>query len=103
MEFLVRAWDLAIEAFHIRNKVVLIIVEDVYFLTGLSRRGLPISLSGSTLGGETVRNYVFQYCYPGAELRNDWKTNIHDIRDFPLRIILFMIAKLAGTVTLHVA
>ena len=47
-----------------------ITVEDVYFLTSLSRRGLPISLIGSTVGGETVRDYVMQYCYPGAELVN---------------------------------
>ena len=49
LEFLVRALDPAIEAFHIKNQVVPIIVEDVYFLIGLSRRGLPISLSGSAL------------------------------------------------------
>ena len=58
LEFLVHAWDLAIEAFHIRNKVVPITVEDIYFLTGLSRRGLPISLSGSAVGWETVREYI---------------------------------------------
>ena len=58
LEFLVRAWDPGIEAFHIKNQVLSIIVEDVYFLTGLSRRGLPISLSGSTVGGETMRDYI---------------------------------------------
>ena len=59
LEFLVRAWDPAIEAFHIKNQVVPITVEDVYFLTGLSRRVLPISLSGSTIGGEMVTDYIF--------------------------------------------
>jgi len=44
LEFLVWAWDLTIEAFHIKNQVVPITIEDVYFLTGLSRRGFPISL-----------------------------------------------------------
>ena len=42
LEFLFRAWDPVIEAFHIENQVVPITVEDVYFLTGLLRRGLPI-------------------------------------------------------------
>ena len=79
------------------------IVEDVYFITGLLRRGLPISLIGSTIGGETVRDYVMQYCYPGSEPRKDGKRYIRDVTDFPLRTILFTIAKLAGTVTLHVA
>ena len=103
LEFLVRAWDPTIEAFHIRNKVVPIKVEDIYFLTGLSRRGLPISLSGSALGGETVRDYILQYFYPGAEPSKDRKIKICGIRDFPLRTILFTIKKLAGTTTLHVA
>ena len=67
LEFLVRAWDPAIEAFHIKNQVVPITVEDVYFLTGLLRRGFPISLLGSIVGGETVRDYVLQHCYLGAE------------------------------------
>ena len=66
LDFLVRAWDPVIEAFHIKNQVLSIIFEDVYFLTGLSRRGLPISLTGSTVGGETVRDYVMQYFYPGS-------------------------------------
>ena len=75
----------------------------MYFIIGLSRRGFPISLTGSTVGGETVRDYVIQYCYPGFEPRKDGKINIRDVRDFPLRTILFMISKLASTVTLHVA
>ena len=58
LEFLVRAWDPAIEAFHIKNQVLTITVEDVYFLIGLSRRGLPISLTGYTVEGETMRDYV---------------------------------------------
>ena len=73
LEFLVRAWDPAIEVFHIKNQRVPITVEDVYFITGLSRRGLPISLSGSTVGGEMVRDYLLQYCYPGAEPSKDGK------------------------------
>ena len=75
----------------------------MYFLTGLSRRGLPISLTGSTVGGETVRDYVMQYCYPGSEPRKYGKINIRDVRDLPLRTILFTITKLAGTITFHVA
>ena len=103
LEFLVRAWDPKIEEFHIKNNFFSIIVEDVYFLIGLSRRGFPISLTGSTVGGETVRDYVMEYCYPGLEPSKDGKISIRDVRYFPLRTILFTIAKLAGTVTLHVA
>ena len=102
LEFLVQEWDPAIEEFHIKNQLVPIIVEDVYFLIGLLRRGLPISLSGSIVGGETVRDYVLQHCYPRAEPNKDGKIKIQDVRDFPLRTILFTITKLFGTITLHV-
>ena len=103
VEFLVRAWDPTIKAFHINNQVVPIRVEDVYFLTVLSRRGLSISLTGSTVGAATMRDYILQYCYPGAEPRKYEKINIGDVRYFPLRTIIFTIAKLAGTVILHIA
>ena len=53
-----------------------ITVEDVYFLTGFLRRGFPISLTGSIIGGEIVRDYVMQYCYPGSEPSKDGKINI---------------------------
>ena len=58
MNFLVRAWYPTIEAFHIKNQVVPITVGDMYSLIGLLRRGLLISLTGSTVGGETMRDYV---------------------------------------------
>ena len=45
LQFLVHAWDPTDQVFHIRDKVVPITIDDIYFLTGLSRRGAPISLS----------------------------------------------------------
>ena len=49
LEFLVRAWDPTIEEFHIKNQVVPIIFEDVYFITGLLRRGFPFHSQGLLL------------------------------------------------------
>ena len=73
------------------------------FLTGFSRRGFPISLSGSIVGGETLRDYILQYFYLGAESSKYGKIKIRDVRDFPLRTIFFTITKLVDTITLHVA
>ena len=70
LEFLVHSWDPTIQEFHFGDKMVPILVKDIYFLTGLSRRGQPISLSGSALGGETVRDYILQYCNPGTKPSN---------------------------------
>ena len=90
LEFLVSSWDPTIEAFKIGENVVPILVEDIYFLTRLSRRGLPISLLGSALRGETVRDYILQYCNPGDQPSKDGKMNIRNVRDLPLRTILYM-------------
>ncbi len=34
LQFLVHAWDPIDHAFHIRDKLILVIIYDVYFLTG---------------------------------------------------------------------
>ena len=44
LQFLVRALDPTDQAFHIRDKVVPLVIDDVYFLTGLSRRGALIQV-----------------------------------------------------------
>ena len=58
LQFLVRSWDPIDQTFHIRDKVVSITIDDIYFLTGMSRRGAPISLLGFARGGESVRDYI---------------------------------------------
>ena len=58
LKFLVRAWDLTNQTFHIRDKMVPITIEDIYFLTRVSRRGTPISFSVFYRGGESVRDYI---------------------------------------------
>ena len=79
-----------------------ILVDDIYFLIGLLRRGTPISLAGSARGGETVKDYIRQFCRPRTNPSKDGKINIKDVRDIPLRTLLFTIAKLASNMTLHV-
>lgn len=103
LQFVVHAWDPTDQDFHIRDKLIPISIDDVYFLTGLSRCGAPISLSGSPHGGESVRDYVRQFCRLGTQPSKDEKIIIKDILDFPLRKILFTNAKLASSETLHLA
>ena len=76
-------------------------IDVVYFLTGLLRRGAPISLQGPSHGGESVRDSVQQLCWLGTQPSKNGKIIIKDIHDFPLRAILFTITKLVGSVTLH--
>ena len=80
-----------------------ILIDNIYFLIGFLRRGAPISLSGSIRGGESVRDYIRQFCRPCTQPSKYGKINIRDVCDLPLRTILFIIIKLAGSVTLDVA
>lgn len=52
LQFLVHEWDSIDHTFHIRDKMVPITIDAIYFLTALSRRGAPISLSRLARGGE---------------------------------------------------
>lgn len=84
LQFLVRSWDMIDQTFHIRDKMVPITIEDIYFLTGLSRRGVPISFSIFSRGGELVRDYIRRFFQPGTQPSRDGKINIQDLSDFPL-------------------
>ena len=101
-QFLVHSWDPAKHVSHIGDKVLPILIDDIYFLTGLLRRGAPISLADSTCGGESMRDYIRQLCRPGTQPSKYGKINIRDVHDMPLRTILFTITKFASIVTLHV-
>lgn len=50
LHFLVHSWDPMDQDFHIGGKVFPILIDDVYFLIGFSRRGAPISLLGFSSG-----------------------------------------------------
>lgn len=76
---------------------------DIYFFTGLSRRGAPISLSSSARGGESVRDYIHKYCREGSQPSKDDKINIWDVTDRSLRTILYNFVRMAGGAALHVA
>ena len=57
-QYMLDAWDPINQVFQIRGKSIPLTAVYIYFLTGLSRRGAPISLSGSVRGGDSVRDYV---------------------------------------------
>ena len=66
LQYLLDAWDPINHVFQIRGKSIPLTTVNIYFLTGLSRRGTSISLSGSARGGYSVRDYVCRYCREGS-------------------------------------
>ena len=54
------------ESFRIDGMSLTIEVEDIYFITGLSRRGEMVNLRarGGPGHGLTINKYIAVYCYP---------------------------------------
>lgn len=70
-------------------------------MMGLSRHGAPLSLSGSARGGESVKDYIHQFCKDGSQPSRDGNINIQDVTNRNLRTILFTFSRLTGSVALH--
>ena len=77
-------------------------VEDIYFLTGLSRRGSYVSLTCNRRGGMKMSEYCRDYCVPDAE-RQKGKVAIWGVTDITLRTILLTIARMEGSAAMHMA
>ena len=75
-------------------------LEDVYFLTGLSKRGAPVILSGQRALPMPIEEYLASHYIPGLRLVGG-RIVIKDVRDLPLRSILFSITSLAGSTSTH--
>jgi hypothetical protein len=57
LEHLVRMWDPDQQAFNVCAHTLMIDIEDIYFLTGLSRWGSYVSLTGNRRGGMKMSEY----------------------------------------------
>jgi hypothetical protein len=95
-------WDVAEQGFQIDTQILTIELEDVYFLTGLSKRGFPIYFSRQRALPEQVGVYLARHRVPGARLVGG-KIPIKDIRELPLQSILFSIMSVTGSTSMHMA
>ena len=72
LENLIGYWDHDLGAFDIQGEILEIIVEYMYFIMGLSHRGIPMNLEGSGRGSDpmSVQDYVDTYYTPGSQKKN---------------------------------
>ena len=97
------AWDVDDQVFRLRDQALELDVSDVYFITGLSRRGARPILIGSRPSGEKMIEVMDRVC-PGAQFgRNSAKVDIATVLDLVLRVILFTITRAAGVQVPHEA
>ena len=68
LEFLINYWNHDLGAFDLQGEILEITLEDIYFISGLSRWGAPVNLEGTGRGDEllSVQNYIDTYCAPGT-------------------------------------
>jgi hypothetical protein len=102
LEYLVCMWDLDQQVFHVGVHTLSLDVEDIYFLTGFSRRGYYVSLTGSRGGGLKMSEYCNLHCIPEAERKKE-KVAIWGVRYLTLCTILFTIARMVGSSDPHMA
>jgi hypothetical protein len=63
-----KLWDPDTEAFNLDGKPLRIEVEDIYFITGLSRRGEVVNLKARGAGsGMNIEDYIATHCVAGTE------------------------------------
>jgi hypothetical protein len=102
LEYLVHMWDVDQQLFHVGVHTLTLYIEDIYFLTGLSRRRYHANLTGGKGNELPMSEYYHQYCVPKAE-RNKGKVAIWGVQYPTLRTILFTIARMARSAALHMA
>ena len=74
--------------------------KDIYFLTELSRRGIPLSLTGPRGGEMSVNDLIDEYCIVKTRSQGG-KIMIKHIVDRPLRNVSFTIENVAGSRVYH--
>jgi hypothetical protein len=102
LEHIIGLLDVTEQGFHIGTQLLTIELEDVYFLTGLSKRGVPIAFTGQRELPEQVDVYLARHCVLGTRLVGG-RIPIKDIWDLSLRSILFVITSATGSTSAHLA
>ena len=93
-------WNLEQQHFEVGAHILTVEVEDVYFLTGLLRRGAPILLTGSQGGDITTQELIDHHCILGMKTSGN-KIPIKAVMDGPLWTVLFTMQRVARSQGVH--
>ena len=81
-------WNPEQQYFKVGGHILTVEVEDIYFLIGLTRRGAPISLTGSHDQDITTRELIDRHCALETGTSGK-KIPIKAVMDRALRTVLF--------------
>ena len=88
LEHILQMWNLEQQYFEVGAHILTVEVEYIYFLTRLSRRGAPISLTGSHGGDITTQDFINCHCIHETRKLGK-KIPIKAVMDGPLWTVLF--------------
>ena len=100
LEHILRMWKPEQYYFKVGAHILTVEVEEIYFLTSLSRRGAPISLTSSRGGDITTRELIDRHCAPGTGTSGK-NIPIKAVTDRALRTILFTMQRVVGSQGVH--
>ena len=103
LQYLINIWDEQEQVFRLRDQVLELEVSDVYFITGLSRRGPIPVLTGSRPFREKMEEVMARVCRGAQMGSGSKKVDIHTIPDLALRVVLHTITWAAGSQAPHEA
>jgi hypothetical protein len=100
---LVDYWDPDSESFNLDGKPLMIEVEDIYFLAGLSRRGEVVNLKSQGVGrGMKIKEYIDSHYIVGTEKVGS-QLAIRAINNLSLKIVVLVLTRITGSTSLHQA
>jgi hypothetical protein len=99
---LVDYWHPDAESFMIEGQSLTPTTEDIYFLTGLSRRGEPVNLQTFPTGARKVSELIAEYCVAGTSQGTSW-VPVNSVTSLTLQTILSLIGRITGSAAVHQA
>jgi len=100
LQYLIGLWDVDLRIFRVGDLTLTLEIDDIYFLTGLSRRGAPINLVGKRPSAISAEALLAEHGIPGAVLKSG-KIPISSIGDLPLQAVLYSMTRVAGSAATH--
>jgi hypothetical protein len=99
---LIDYWHPDAEAFILEGQSLVPTTEDIYFLTGLSRRGEPVNFQTFLVGPSKVSELIDEYCEVGTDHRGS-SVPVSRITSLNLQTILLLIGRITGSTAVHQA
>ena len=93
LDRLVHMWDPDLQVFQVGSHILEIEIEDIYFITRLSKRAAQVVMSGQRSDVEhTMDYYIRHHCVAGTENKGG-RASILAVTDMVLRTILFTVTR----------